>query len=76
MQNRHGNTRNKFNELLDFGAGRKLERRGAFTVHRPGRMARDKAAALPWAADDLNAGGVIEVTAECGKPATIGQKEL
>jgi hypothetical protein len=75
MQNRHGNTRNKFNELLDFCAGRKLERRGAFTVHRPRRMARGKAAALPWVADDLNAGGVIEVTAECGKPATIGQKE-
>jgi hypothetical protein len=76
VQNCHGNTRNKFNELRDFGAGRKLERRGAFTVHRPGRMARGEAAALPRAADDLNAGGVIEVTAECGKPATIGQKEL
>jgi len=76
MQNRHGNTRNKFNELRDFGAGRKLERRGAFTVHRPGRMARGEAAALPWAAGDLNAGGVIEVSGECGKPGTIGQNEV
>lgn len=38
-------------ELLDFGAGRKLERWGAFTVQRPDRMARGKAGALPWAAD-------------------------
>jgi 23S rRNA (cytosine1962-C5)-methyltransferase len=38
-------------ELLDFGAGRKLERWGAFTVDRPDRMARGKPAALPWTAD-------------------------
>jgi len=38
-------------ELLDFGAGRKLERWGAYTVERPDRLAGGKPASLPWAAD-------------------------
>jgi nitric oxide reductase NorD protein len=37
--------------LLDFGAGRKLERWGAYTVDRPDRLATGKPAALPWTAD-------------------------
>ncbi len=37
--------------LLDFGAGRKLERWGAYTVDRPDRLAQGKPRESRWAAD-------------------------
>jgi nitric oxide reductase NorD protein len=37
--------------LLDFGAGRKLERWGAYTVDRADRLAQGKPRESPWAAD-------------------------
>jgi nitric oxide reductase NorD protein len=44
-------------ELLDFGAGRKLERWGSYTVDRPDRLAVGKPASLPWTADWTWVGG-------------------
>ncbi|MGB5606379.1 MAG: hypothetical protein WBN51_07635, partial [Gammaproteobacteria bacterium] len=38
-------------ELIDFGAGSKLERWGEYTVERPDRLARGKAASDNWQAD-------------------------
>ncbi len=49
-------------ELLDFGAGRKLERWGEITVEYPDRLATGKPADMHWSADwvyvpDLGTGG-------------------
>ena len=38
-------------ELLDFGAGRKLERWGEYLVEYPDRLARGEPACRPWSAD-------------------------
>ncbi|MGB5605380.1 MAG: methyltransferase domain-containing protein [Gammaproteobacteria bacterium] len=55
-------------ELIDFGAGSKLERWGEYTVERPDRLARGKAASDNWQAD------WIYVT-DIGQPGHAGHWE-